>query len=448
MPKSSLLLFTLAIYLCVHFTNSSGIVSDGQGKRLLVLLDQYGLRETHSTFFKSLKSRGFQVTFKLADDADLALSKYNEYMYDQLILFCPNVVEFGGTVTTKAVIDFVDAGGNVLVAANSQLSDPIKEIAGECGVEFSDEDTFVIDRFNSDVNDDGHDTLVVADNEYLINNKMIVGDKAKSGSPFLYKGIGMTVDPENPLLIEVLTGSPTSYTYNPESSIADYPHTVGKSTLMISALQARNNARVLFVGSLEFFSNDYFEASVEKSLTKSKRFERSGNEDLSVGLTQWLFMERGALRVAEITHNKAGEKSAPSDYTIKEDLEYSIKIEEMVNGKWEVFKATDVQLEFIMLDPYVRTTLKSTTSGSLATKFMIPDVYGVFKLNVDYKRVGYTNLFSSVQVSVRPLEHTQYERFITAAYPYYASSAAMIIGVFVFSFIQLYHHDAEKTKSS
>ncbi len=32
------------------------------------------------------------------------------------------LIEFGGSVTTKALIDFVDAGGNVLVGANSQLS--------------------------------------------------------------------------------------------------------------------------------------------------------------------------------------------------------------------------------------------------------------------------------------------------------------------------------------
>jgi hypothetical protein len=71
---------------------SNGIVPDGQGKRVLALLDNYGIRETHSTFFKSLKDRGFQLTLKPADDADLALSKYNEYLYDHLILFSPNVV--------------------------------------------------------------------------------------------------------------------------------------------------------------------------------------------------------------------------------------------------------------------------------------------------------------------------------------------------------------------
>lgn len=52
------------------------------------------------------------------------------------------------------------------------------------------------------------------------------------------------------------------------------------------------------------------------------------------------------------------------------------------------------------------------------------------------------------QVSVRPLQHTQYERFIPSAYPYYVSSFSMMIGVFLFSFVFLYYkEDVPKTKS-
>lgn len=96
--------------------------------------------------------------------------------------------EFGGNITTKSVVDFIDAGGNVVVAASSQLAEPIREIAGECGIEFSDEGTSVIDRFNSDVSDDGHNTLIVSDPQNLINNNLIVGS-ARSGAPLLYRGI-------------------------------------------------------------------------------------------------------------------------------------------------------------------------------------------------------------------------------------------------------------------
>lgn len=240
-------------------------------------------------------------------------------------------------------------------------------------------------------------------------------------------------------MIDVLSASSTAYSYKPDESISEYPHSVGKSTLFVSALQARNNARVVFVGSLDFFSNDFFESPVQKSGT-TKRFEKSGNEQLSVALSQWVFKEKGVLRVSDVQHHRVGEKNAPADYTIKQNIVYSIKIEEIVNGKWQAFQGNDVQLEFVRLDPFVRTTLQKKNQR-FEVQFQVPDVYGIFKFVVDYNRAGYTHLFSSTQVSVRPLEHTQYERFIPAAYPYYISAFSMIIAVFFFSFIQLYHKD-------
>lgn len=212
--------------------------------------------------------------------------------------------------------------------------------------------------------------------------------------------------------------------------------------MLISGLQARNNARVVFSGSLDFFSNEFFESGIVKSHgPQNKMYQKSGNEDLSKALTRWVFKEVGVIRVSGVNHHLVGEKTSPSDYTIKQEIVYSIKIEEIVNGKWEPFKNTDVQFEFVRLDPFVRATLVNQ-NGNFNYKFIIPDVYGIFKFVVDYNRVGYTHLFSSTQVSVRPLKHTEYDRFISAAYPYYVSAFSMIVAVFFFSFIQLYHHDS------
>jgi len=42
---------------------------------------------------------------------------------------------------------------------------------------------------------------------------------------------------------------------------------------------------------------------------------------------------------------------------------------------------------------------------------------------------------------VFPKRETEYERFITSAYPYYISSFSMMAGAFLLSFIVLYHRD-------
>ena len=148
------------------------------------------------------------------------------------------------------------------------------------------------------------------------------------------------------------------------------------------------------------------------------------------------------------------------------------------------FNGTDVQMEFVRIDPFVRTTLKNkgttivsrqqplphrcSSGGRLHAQFRIPDTYGIFKFVVDYNRIGYTHLYSAtqvhalrwpkangneraslaVQVSVHPLRHTEYERFITSAYPYYISSFSMMAGAFLLSFIVLYHRDETPKKKA
>lgn len=196
---------------------------------------------------------------------------------------------------------------------------------------------------------------------------------------------------------------------------------------------------------MDFFSDQFFQSSVFKNGEKTK-IDRSGNEKLAIALSKWVFKEQGVLRVGKVEHHKVGEKSPPEAYTILDEVIYSIEIEILQDGKWVPFNANDVQLEFVRIDPFIRTILVKQGNKYVA-KFKIPDVYGVFQFKVDYNRIGYTNLYSTTQVSVRPLEHTQYERFIPSAYPYYISSFSMMFGVFIFSLVFLHYRDAAKEKS-
>lgn len=71
----------------------------------------------------------------MADDANLMLSKYGEYLYKNLIVFAPMVLEFGGQMDTEAITKFIDDGGNLLMAGNAAAGDVYREIASECGFE-------------------------------------------------------------------------------------------------------------------------------------------------------------------------------------------------------------------------------------------------------------------------------------------------------------------------
>ncbi|EDW82369.1 uncharacterized protein Dwil_GK25161 [Drosophila willistoni] len=433
-----LFIIALAIYNC-----NAVLETDAN---TLVLLDNLAIRETHSIFFKSLQDRGFKLTYKLADDSSLLLSRYGEYLYKNVIIFAPSVEEFGGDISVERLAQFVDDGGNVLVAGSEKSGDALREFASECGFELDEENAAVIDHLHYDHNDEGDHTTILTSARNLIDSDVIVGkgNRQKDAAPLIYRGTGLIADKENPLVLKLLTAESTAYSYNPEaSSVSDYPHAVGRGTLLIAALQARNNARVVFSGSLHFFSDATFTTAVQYA--QSGVFHKqTGNRAVSESISQWVFGESGRLRVASVNHHKAGELLPPEQaYTITDPVVYTIAIEELVEGKWQAFKASDIQLEFVRIDPFVRTFLKQTSTGSYEAKFKIPDVYGVYQFKVDYDRIGYTHLYSTTQVSVRPLEHTQYERFIPSAFPYYTSAFSMMIGVFVFSFVFL--HFKEET---
>jgi len=412
--------------------------------RTLVLLDNLAIKESHSTFFKILTDLGFSLTYKTADDPSIVLKKYGSYLFDHLILFSPSVEEFGGDLKVEGVTEFIDAGGNVLVAGNSQTGDVLREIASECGFEADEEGNSVIDHLNFDVElDDGKHTLIAADPANLIDSKPIVGDKKALG-PILYEGTGLMVDNENPLVLEILTASSTAYSHNPDEPVTEYPHATGKGTVLVAGLQARNNARVVFVGSIEMLSDKFFNAEVSSS--SGKKAAKSGNQALAVALASWCFQLSGVLRVKGVDHHLEGEKGPQTvAYTVTDDVVYSIDIEEYSNGKWVPYNGKDVQMEFVRIDPFVRLTLNNQ-NGHFEGKFKIPDVYGVYQFKVDYVRPGLSRLLSTTQFSVRPWRHDQYERFISSAYPYYASAFSMMFGVVMFSVVFLHHQEKPKTE--
>ncbi|CAF3234890.1 unnamed protein product [Rotaria sp. Silwood2] len=115
-----LFIFSIGLFLFAS-VYASTLNIDGSSKRLLVLLDNLGIRESHSFYFKQLKDHGFEITFKSSDDSSLQIVKYGEYLYDHVIIFAPSTKEFGGRLDAEILTQFVDAGGNVLVAGSDTV---------------------------------------------------------------------------------------------------------------------------------------------------------------------------------------------------------------------------------------------------------------------------------------------------------------------------------------
>lgn len=426
-----LALISVLPLLCYSFSPESPT-----NRRVLVLVDDFAIKSSHSLFFKSLKARGFDLEFKLADDPKIALQRYGQYLYDGLILFCPTIERFGGSVDVPAILDFVDSGHDLIIAADGSASDLIREVATECGVDF-DEDpaSMVIDHINYAVSSMEGDHTLIASDDFIKSNAILGSQKIEA--PVLFQGIGHSLNPANSLVLKVLSASPSAYSANPKAKLSSPPSLAGSAISLVSVVQARNNARILVSGSLSMLSDRFFRAGVQKAGSPTKHV-KSGNEQFFTELGKWVFHERGHLKALNVAHHKVGEAGEPSMYRINDELEYSIEIYEWSGTSWEPYVADDVQLQFYMMSPYVLKTLSTDKKGLYSTTFKVPDVYGVFQFKVEYQRLGYTSLSLSKQIPVRPYKHNEYERFIPAAYPYYTSAFSMMLGFFMFTFFHLY----------
>ncbi|URD76153.1 dolichyl-diphosphooligosaccharide--protein glycosyltransferase 48 [Musa troglodytarum] len=315
-PLSAIVLVLLASIICLRCDAfSADRLTD---RWLLVLVDDLADRSSRSRFFSSLQSRASELDFKLADDSSLALLRYGQYLYDSLILFSQSVQRFGGSLDLVAVLDFVDAGHDLILAADSSASDLMREIATDCG----DPTAMVVDHTNYAVSEaEGDHTLTASDD--FIKSDVILGDKMIE-------------------VLKVLSTSPAAYSANPSAKLSWPPSLTRSAISLVSVVQARNNACVLIAGSLDMFSNQH---------------EKSGNEQFVTEISKWVFHERGHLKAVNLHHHKVGETNEPSMYRINDDLEYSVEIYEWSGSSWEPYLADDVQVQFYMMSPYVLKTL-------------------------------------------------------------------------------------------
>ncbi|KAL4319002.1 hypothetical protein GQ457_18G015610 [Hibiscus cannabinus] len=430
-------IFVASILILLPFLCNSFSPDNPTDRRVLVLLDDFAIKSSHSSYFNSLKSRGFDLDFKLADDPKIALQRYGQYLYDALILFCPSIERFGGSIDVAAIIDFVDSGHDLVIAADVNASDLIRDVATECGVDFDeDPSAMVIDHTGYSVSEtEGDHTLIASDD--FIKSDVILGSK-KITAPVLFQGIGHSLNPVNSLVLKVLSASPSAYSANPKSKLSTPPSLTGSAISLVSVVQARNNARILISGSLSMFSNRFFRSGVQKAGSTTKH-EKSGNEQFLTELSKWVFHERGHLKAVNVKHHKVGETNEPALYRINDELVYSVEVYEWSGSSWEPYVADDVQVQFYMMSPYVLKTLSNDKKGLYSASFKVPDVYGVFQFKVEYQKLGYTSLSLAKQIPVRPYRHNEYERFIPTAYPYYGAAFSTMAGFFIFSFVHLYN---------
>ena len=283
------------------------------------------MANSHSMFFDILQTRGHELTLLQAESPELSLKKFGDYLYDNIVFMAPSVDDLN-TISFDDILEFASNGGNILIAVDGQMSNAVREFAESCGVEFDARGSAVIDHFQNNAQADPRyrksieatasrglsavftfpTPLISCSLQGLgvlsstsLQSKAVLGAyaAAKSPAPVLFRGIGHAIDDSNILAVKVLRGNPSTYSAVPSKPVDDYPENTGADTLLVTALQARNNARVVVSGSLDLFSNSFFRA-------KQSNGDLVGNELFCAELSKWAFGEAGVLRFRDIVHHK------------------------------------------------------------------------------------------------------------------------------------------------
>merc|ERR1712167_242903 len=139
--------------------------AEAQGLRTLVVTEDAGLVDAHSALFALLKNRGHTLHMRTADDNTVALEKYGEYQYDNIVLLVPTAEEIaGGAINADSLSAFVDAGNNVMLVGGPECSDAVRAMSAEFGLDFDVDKAVVSDAQHFSALDSIGSTFVEANN--------------------------------------------------------------------------------------------------------------------------------------------------------------------------------------------------------------------------------------------------------------------------------------------
>lgn len=221
------------------------------------------------------------------------------------------------------MLQFSNQEGNILVLASpSGTSEQTREFARELDINLPPRDHITADHFN-------YDTLSASDKHDLIlvplpaSSSSVKNYFSNGGNGLIaFRGVGHTLG-NGPLLMPILSAARTSYAYDTKEDFAyaQDPWSAGTQMHLVSALQARNNARITIAGSVDMFSNEFFDLKVKK--VGSGELQKTVNREFAKSLSEWTFMEKGVVKVIGIRNyltNETGAEINPGMYRIKNDV--------------------------------------------------------------------------------------------------------------------------------
>lgn len=404
----------------------------------------------------------FEVTYKLSSDEKLALSFFDQpdsvnqestaaaridsgnaeinddFYYDHVLLLTPSVNNFKSVdMTVEKLLEFFDSGRNIYIGLDETTKSFGRDLLKEFGAELFPQKSRVLGGNKKNVNISGS----VKENEVAFSSNLFTPIRKNIvdfEGPAVVKGTGMKVDTNNELVFPILQGENETHATSPSSGKKKKEGTFkvkGNNITLVAGYQSRHNQRVVMSGSVDMCSD----AFIATTAAKANDHDSSSNYQLCMNILLWTFQQKSVLKIQNFDHSLVDKSLAErglqkeQEYKLKDEIQVSFDILEKVNGKWVPFRSKDVQIQFIMLNPYVTETLQNVEGSKYTTQFHVPDHNGVYKFMVDYNKHGYTHLHLEKIAPVRVLNHDEFPRFSPSAYPYYIAVLAVVAGFVVFT---------------
>jgi oligosaccharyltransferase complex subunit beta len=420
--------------------------------RTLVVIESWSLLSSHSLFFDNMREDGHVLTFKMAS-SNPEIKYYDQYFYDNILLMAPSTI-LKENLAQAELIDFVDKEGhNILMFADESSGITYRKLANQFGIDFE------MVGYELRDHDNNNSKKFSQEGEVVFSSHLFEGIKdtpifTKPEAEIAFRGVGHLVDSTNDFVFPILRAADS--TFSTKSDYSDISSVSGNKLSLVSAYQARNNNRVLFVGSMDMCSNKFSEFSKVKGLIST-----AANNVFCHEIAQWAYQQRGVLVQTHHKHFEVDTKHTgvdPENYPLETEIVFYTRISAYHHEhrgtvkEWGAFNRKDVQMEFFMLDPYYRLDMKLVCgfSGTYKQFLRTPHKLGIYKLKVHYWRYGYTYLDYEKEVSNIQLRHDQHPRFIQDAAPNYLAvaccMAAFAIFVMVFGFSEHHHEAGKKVK--
>lgn len=429
-PFAALLTLALA-QICL--LGSHAYTQSATESRLLVVLDDDSIKTSHSQLLDSLRAKGFDLDLQLASSSDISLQRDGAYVYSGIALLCPTSPTISSSLPASKLTAFLDSGRDIFLAAAPVPSTYTKSVAQLMGVDLADAP--LIDHVRPFAGLDGGDHTFIHAGGRVPSTHMF-GNAALDGQ-IAFKGPGATLFRDNELVDSVMWGSGSAYAGQVGKKVRGAQRAVGSQAVMAAALATRANSRAVYFGSLQALSDGAFQAA------------GSDHAEALASLAAWTYGHAGVLEMRDVRHFARDSDGMQQDsYRVKDVLVFEARIVEWdgASREWRPFQADDVQIVFVMLNPWVRTRLRPDTSnetGLYRAEVQVPDQIGVYKFAVEYYRPGVSHISFAQVVPIRPYLHNEYKRFIVQAYPYYATSFSMLVGVLLLGVVLLYGNTGE-----